>query len=204
MLIALNHAVLMGDYSSVLISWHWCKWGYNCAVLIGEGRSQFIGQKTKPGLPFSGWLRWLTQAGHVWETKSSHWGFPQYAQYVRSPCKQTATRFILFIKCGPCLTMGSLSHQIHSFTGFTSSESLFSESTEERVCQYVCLHHWSQCQEERQLRQQIISIPPSPNSLAKKSPFVGTSAQLEMVGTLFPSCYVLGKTFQPCSLRNSL
>lgn len=34
-LIALNHAVII----AVLISWHWYKWGYNCAVLIEEGKS---------------------------------------------------------------------------------------------------------------------------------------------------------------------
>lgn len=44
-------------------------------VLIGQGRSQFVGQKTKSWLPFSGWLREATGGSIVQKVESSVCGF---------------------------------------------------------------------------------------------------------------------------------
>lgn len=43
-----NHTVLIGQNYAGLIAQFRCKWEYNCAVLIGPGRSQSIGQNMKP------------------------------------------------------------------------------------------------------------------------------------------------------------
>lgn len=34
-----------------------------CVVLIGQGKSQSISRKIKPGLPFSGQLGWVNKQG---------------------------------------------------------------------------------------------------------------------------------------------
>lgn len=77
--------------------------GTICVVLIGQGKSQCIGRKMKPGLPCSGQLGWVNKQGIMMEAEFSLRFFLEFA---RSPCEQMAPRLLFFIKFGPSVDHG--------------------------------------------------------------------------------------------------
>ena len=76
----------------------------NCAVLIGQGRSQSIGRKMKPSFPCSGQLKWHKQEWHSVVGFSVK--FFLIYRVMKSPHQQMTVMLLLFIVYGPLIDHG--------------------------------------------------------------------------------------------------
>ena len=112
--------------------WYRCKWGYNCVVLIRWGRSMSTGGKMKPRLSPPGVDRLSNQGGQSAGSLEFSLRF-----FLRVPVSKWPIDFYYFYNLYPQLTMGSPSHQINFFSGFTWTESFISGSTLVRMLELI-------------------------------------------------------------------